>query len=234
MSGRQRGRRTLASAAVVAVGLAGCASSHPAVNAAALPSATVSSVTIAPASPAFVSSSPSVTAQATPTQRRATIRPWGSTLAEFMAAYPEDPKTTPGSAFEPTPGLGPADGSETDRFYGLSFGDAGGVTSTMEERFPRGTHQAAATAMAKASLPSDSKLLWQAFNTAGQCYVTEFVSARLLADGYDHGAVRIEYDSVDFTSDPAKNYDPDGVSSADFEPYYDPTAAEQAPLGCET
>jgi hypothetical protein len=130
----------------------------------------------------------------------------GSDDSAWQTRHVLDLRFRPGSAYDPTPGLGP-DAQHEDRYFGVVH--AGGVIWSFTERLKNRTSLPTARKAALAQLPADGRVAWS--ETLSRCVEEELRSATLakaLRDGSKGGVL------VEFLSATAKGngYDPANVN----------------------
>lgn len=122
------------------------------------------------------------------------IRGIGATDAEWEAAHIADSQYQAGSAYDPTPGLGP-DPDHTDRYFAVVH--LAGIVFAFTERLPHGTSINAAKRAALAELPKDGRIVWFAsLDTCAEMELESKTLGRALADpaiGNPKGRLFVEF-----------------------------------------
>jgi hypothetical protein len=130
----------------------------------------------------------------------------GSEDSAWQARHVLDLRFGPGSAYDPTPGLGP-DAQHEDRYFGVVH--EAGVIWSFTERLKNKTSLPSARKAALAELPPDGRVAWS--ETLSRCVEEELDSATLAKalGGGSKGGVLVE-----FLSATAKGhgYDPTNVN----------------------
>ena len=161
--------------------LAACAAPASSPKPSYSPSPTVNptaATTQTPAATATPAATQAATAAPTPTTAptaaAAALSGFGATTAAWNASHRADPRFSAGTAFDPTPGLGPSE-QYNDKYFGVLSLD--GRVLSYSERLPKGSTFGDAKTAALAELPSDGKVLWTA--TQDTCAQIGLQSAQL-------------------------------------------------------
>lgn len=159
-------------AIAMTLAIAGCSSSADTGGPAQTPRASSEVPSSAPTAPS--ASAPSVSAVPAPTPAAAAITGFGATDAAWEANHAVDALYEAGTAYDPTPGLGP-DPTNDDAYYAVLHD--GGMVDGYYERVAGGSSIAVARQAALRELPADAKTLW--FVSKPTCAQEELISATL-------------------------------------------------------